>query len=53
MPLRTKMHENKFTDMPTSQSSGEKPETGIKVIIIGAGTTAMSPMNNSTLTSTF
>jgi hypothetical protein len=38
MPLRAKIDETKLPKMATQQTNGEKPKTGIKVIIIGAGT---------------
>jgi hypothetical protein len=38
MPLCAKLDDPKLPKMATSQENGEKPKTGIKVIIIGAGT---------------
>jgi hypothetical protein len=37
MPLRAKIDETKLPKMAAQQTNGEKPKTGIKVIIIGAG----------------
>jgi hypothetical protein len=55
MPLRARVDENKLPKMSSSetnsndmQTNAAVPKTGIKVIIVGAGTTSLPPQNQST-----
>jgi hypothetical protein len=48
MPLRAKIDESKLPKMSASESNGTKPQTGIKVIIIGAGTLQLTQLHHGT-----
>ena len=45
MPLRAKLDETKLPKMAVSATPEAKPKTGIKVIIVGAGTSTINPLS--------
>jgi hypothetical protein len=45
MPLRANIDETKLPKMAVSATTEAKPKTGIKVIIVGAGTLTINPLS--------